>query len=120
MNTQKEVVAAKQHELRQAAPAVDVEQDDSCYIVRAVVPGAVKDSAEIHLKDGVIEFEVKADWTQAGEYRQREFAPVVYKRRFKLGNDIDQDSIRASMDNGVLVITLPRRESAKPRRIELE
>jgi HSP20 family protein len=120
MNSQKEVVAARQKELATAAPAVDIEQYEEYYRVRAAVPGAVREDVGIQVIDDAIEIEVRADWDEAGSYSRREFAPVQYKRRFKLGNDIDRDAISASLNDGILNITLPRKESARPRQINVE
>jgi len=50
----------------------------------------------------------------------QEFSPANYYRQFKLTEHIDADKSQAELKNGVLTLTIPKAESAKPRKIEIK
>lgn len=120
MDNKKQVISKDtEKELRRVRPAVDIEEYEDTYTVKASVPGATKESVTLTSKDNELVIEARADFTELGEYRHKEFEPVHYTRAFRLGKDIDQEKIEATVNDGILSITLPRKEAAKARQIQV-
>jgi HSP20 family protein len=100
---------------------MDLYRDGDHYVLTADLPGVDPGSVDIDV-DGQL-LTIRAERTlAAGEgvkwiTREREAASFV--RQLNLGQGIDTDRISASYDNGVLSVTIPVSEKAKPRRIEV-
>jgi HSP20 family protein len=102
-------------------PAVDIWESDDELVLLADVPGAGKDDVEIDLHDDVltIDARVSPDDYEGLRPLYSEYNVGNYYRRFSLGETIDQGKISAEMEEGVLRVTLPKREKAKPRKIKV-
>lgn len=102
-------------------PAVDIFENEDSLTLVADMPGVPADAIEIDLRDPLITLSGQARpvdkrWRQLyGEYRIGN-----YWRQFRLGQQIDQSKITAQVTDGVLTLTLPKAESALPRRIEVQ
>lgn len=100
-------------------PAVDIVEDDHGITLRADLPGVSKDSLSIGV-DGdnlTIEGTVSLGESQRMQPVYAEIRVAHYKRTFVLSRDLDATKIDASIKNGVLTLTVPKSEQAKPRRI---
>lgn len=101
-------------------PAVDIYEDDAAITVTADLPGVRQDQLEIDLREGVL---TVTGHVAPPESRlrpvYREYGVGGYTRRFTLGDKIDQQSISAKLQNGVLELRLPKAERLKPRKIEV-
>ena len=101
---------------------VDIHEDDNHLYVDAELPGFKKEDVDITLEDGVLsiaaEREVKADDDEKTRHlSERRF--TKFSRRFTLPIAVDETNVSASLKDGVLHLTLPKREEVKARRIEL-
>jgi HSP20 family protein len=85
------------------------------------MPGIDKNNIELKTEDNNLTVIGKADLVGKTEakYILREKRVGNYVRKFKLGESIDQDKIEAKLENGQLLLTLPKKESVKPRSIEI-
>jgi HSP20 family protein len=106
---------------RYFVPDVDIAENDDLLRVWADMPGVTEKDVEIVLKDNVLTIIGRVD---ASIYQ---LAPVYteynvgnYYRQFALNEHIDDSRIKARMRNGVLEVELPKREQAKPRKIEVQ
>jgi HSP20 family molecular chaperone IbpA len=83
------------------------------------VPGVRKDDVEINLDQDVLTISGRVALDDYNGLRPvySEFNVGNFFRRFSLGETIDQAAITADMDEGVLTVTLPKREQAQPRKI---
>jgi HSP20 family protein len=103
---------------RQGAFPVDLYQDKDAFTVRAELPGFRKEDLGLDLADGVLTItatqkpEAKADEKAAPENR--------VTRAITLPENVDVAKIAAAYENGVLTVTLPKREEAKPRQVTIE
>lgn len=100
-------------------PDVDIFESEAAITLLADMPGVAADSVNINLEDGVLTItgDVKP-WENAGETDVLvEFEIGKYYRQFTLSEMIAQDRIEAKLENGVLRLTLPKAEKAKPRKI---
>ena len=102
-------------------PAVNIVETDDAYELELLAPGRERDNFNIALNDGILEIsyttEASADaQAEAGSVRRREFELADFTRSFTLdGTVIDDEDINATYLNGVLRLTLPKREEAKPK-----
>jgi HSP20 family protein len=104
-----------------AAPEVNIYETTDGYVLQAEMPGVTKDGLEITLEDNTLTFVGKRlDETVQGQVLYRESRGVNYRRVFELDPAIDTGKITAEMRQGVLTLTLPKAERAKPRKIEIK
>ncbi|WP_404423974.1 Hsp20/alpha crystallin family protein [Nibricoccus sp. IMCC34717] len=91
----------------------EIDADENNYFVRLVLPGVKRDQLTLEWLDGAIEVTVK------GKPANKDEAAPEYRRTLSVPTDVQADKIRADLADGILTLTLPKAESAKPRRIEL-
>ena len=104
-------------------PAVDVYQDEDKYTVKAELPGMTKEDISVWLHDGTLilagerKREVQPD--QGGAHRvERAFGR--FERSVSLPDEVQADKVKADYREGILTVTLPKAEEAKPKRIEVK
>ncbi len=109
---------------------VDVREDDGHVYIHADLPGLSKDDIEITLEEGVLtirgERKQEAEHKE-GDYHLHERRHGKFERSFTLpttvdegvSNIIDTAKIDANLTDGVLTVTLDKKEEVKPRRIEV-
>jgi HSP20 family protein len=102
-------------------PAVDIWESDEELVLLADVPGVSNDDVEIDLHDDVLTIDARVSPNDYEGLRPlySEYNVGNYHRRFNLGETIDQSKISAALEEGVLKVTLPKREKAKPRKIKV-
>ncbi|WP_276250770.1 Hsp20/alpha crystallin family protein [Haloarcula rara] len=94
-------------------PRIDMAEDDEQYTVVADMPGFGKDDIQVYVTDNTlaIEAEQREEMvTEEANYIQQERAHQSLSRRITLPSDADTENIAASMDDGVLTITVARVE----------
>jgi HSP20 family protein len=106
-------------------PRVDVEQRGDSIVVRADLPGVRKEDIQLDLTDEglTISGERREEHEEGGEdqgYRAIERSYGSFYRTIPLGQKVKTEQLKARMRDGVLHITIPLDESARPRRIEIE
>ncbi len=104
-------------------PAVDVLEEKNNIIVRAELPGMKKEDIEISLHEGVLSLtgerkEQAEDTDQNQVYRSERFYGRFH-RTITLPKPVAADKVKANYKDGLLTITLPKTEEAKPRQIEV-
>lgn len=92
--------------MRLVTPDVDVYQNDAGYLVIADVPGATKEGLEVKVEDRQLTL-------------QGPLGAAQFRREWQLPRDVDAEGIEAELMHGVLTLTLPKLEAARPRRIEI-
>ena len=105
---------------RYAVPAVDIYEDEDKLVVMADLPGVTKDSLSVQVEQGILTLEGRVDRPHLPNVLRREFVLVPFFRQFRITEAIDTEKIRATMQNGVLCLELPKAEQVKPRRIPVE
>jgi HSP20 family protein len=105
-------------------PAVDIfENDNHDLVLKAELPGMGREDIEVSVENSTLvlkgakkfEAEVKDD-----QYRRIERSYGTFHRSFNLPNTVDAARVSAEFKNGVLTVTLPFREDARPRTINVE
>lgn len=103
--------------------ALDVMENPENYVVKASVPGINPEDIEITLDNNMLTIrgESKADTERKeGEYHLRERRYGSFYRSVTLPANVKADQIEAVNENGVLTLTLPKAEEAKPKKIEVK
>ena len=99
-------------------PLVDIHENDNGLVVTADMPGVTRDSLDIGIEDGILT--IKARTSEASsEVVFRDAGHTGYHRRFQLPDNLDLDKVEAALKDGVLTLTLPKSEAAKPRKIDV-
>ena len=105
-------------------PAVDIfETEKHDLVLRAEVPGMSREDIEVTVENGTIVLKGEKKFDEAVKeenYRRIERAYGAFHRSFTLPNTVDTTKVTADYKNGVLTVTLPFREEARPRTINVE
>jgi len=104
-------------------PAVDVTEDDKEFLVQADLPGVDPKDVAIDLKEDVLTIQGsrKSEKDESREgCRHVERSYGSFCRSFTLPTSVSSDKVEAEYKDGVLRIHLPKREEAKPRKIEVK
>ncbi|HVS70270.1 MAG TPA: Hsp20/alpha crystallin family protein [Phycisphaerae bacterium] len=108
--------------------AVDVHEDSDHFYVEAELPGFNPNEVDITLEDGVLTIrgerssETKPEDKEKKDGRQPlhvERRWSRFERSFTLPTAVNENSVRATMDGGILTVTLDKREEVKPRKIQI-
>jgi len=104
-------------------PSVDVYEDKNSLVLEADLPGMKPGDFELNIENNVLtlrgerKFEKKSD---EGNYHRIERSYGQFTRSFTLPTTVAVDQVNAEFHDGVLRVTLPRREEAKPRQIQVQ
>jgi HSP20 family protein len=104
-------------------PALDLYQDADNFTVKAEIPGLKKEDIKLSLQDGVLTLSgerrnEKAHDEKGGLRNERFFGR--FERSINLPMQVDGTRVAAAYEDGVLTVTLPKAEAAKPRQIEIQ
>jgi HSP20 family protein len=110
-------------EAGQWAPAVDIVEEADKILLRADLPGVDQNVIELRVDDNVLTLKgdrpLPADLKPETVHRS-ERPHGTFLRSFSLPGNIDQGGIRAAQKNGVLEVTLPKKQEAKARAIRVD
>ena len=103
-------------------PAVDIVEDKEGIVLRADLPGVSKENLAIGVEGDnlTIEGTVALGETPQLQAVYAEVRVAQYQRTFVLSRDLDTEKIDAALANGVLTLRIPKREQARPRRVEVK
>lgn len=104
-------------------PAVDIAEHENEYIVKVELPGIAKDDVKITLESNILiirgekkhEKEIKEE-----DYHRIERSFGSFQRSFTLPTTVKSDKIDAAYKDGILTVSLPKAEEAKPKQIEVK
>jgi len=104
-------------------PPVDISENENELVVKADVPDVKFEDIQVNLENdtltlkGVRKFEKASD---KGGYHRIERSYGSFERSFTVPNTVDAEHVKADYKNGALTVTLPKKETAKPRKINVE
>lgn len=104
-------------------PTVDVYEDQNGIVLEADLPGVKAGEFELAIENNVLtlkgerKFEKK---TEDGNYHRVERSYGSFTRSFTLPSTVDVNNVGADFKDGILKVTLPRREETKPRQIQVQ
>ena len=104
---------------RTYVPDVDIYETQDSLWLWVDMPGVEESALEVRVADNVLSIEGRVGLQEYDNLNPvyTEYNVGNYSRRFTLSNEIEVDQIKARMTNGVLELTLPKAERAKPKRI---
>ena len=110
------VQTAKTSQRDLQTPAVNVTENDDGFIIDLAVPGHTKKDITISVDSEILTVKSnKVVETNGVDYRLREFDYAGFEKRFVLPETIDQSKVDANFTNGILKISLDKKEEAKPQ-----
>lgn len=97
------------------SPRANVLETDDSYRIELATPGLSKKDFQLKIDKNKLTIKVEKEATTAeGEtFKRKEFDYHHFNKSFNLSDKIDQTSIKAAYKNGVLIVTLPKKEEAK-------
>lgn len=103
-------------------PALDIEEDDKEYLIKADLPAMKREDVKVGIVDGIltVEGERKQEKEEKGKRFhcvERSFGKFV--RRISVPGDVDQQKISATFADGVLQVHMAKSEVAKPKSIDI-
>jgi HSP20 family protein len=126
---QLQVQKKREHETREETtiparvflPTADIYETQGALTVILEMPGVEKDNVSVRVEDGLLHVDGRLDLTkyQGLQPLYTEYNVGHYSRSFQLSSKIDQGKIEAALKDGVLSLTLPKVEEAKPRTINV-
>ena len=114
--------ARQQEQQRYVVPPVDVFENESSITLLADLPGVPRDQLHVRV-DGetlVLEATAVAGGPEDMELVYGEAQCPAYRRQFTLSRELDTGRIEAQLRDGVLRLTIPKAEEARPRRIQVQ
>jgi len=104
-------------------PSVDISENENAFVLKAELPGVNREDINIDINHktltlkGEKKFEEK---TEKENYVRVERSYGSFSRTFALSDKVDTENVKASYKDGVLEVTLPKKEEAKPKEIKVE
>lgn len=105
------------------APAVDILETEDSLVIKADLPEVKLENIDIRVEDGnlTLRGERKLEKVENEKgYHRIERSYGSFSRTFTLPDTIHSENVKASFKDGVLTVTLPKKEMAKPRQIKVE
>lgn len=112
-------------EFNSTLPSVNVKETEDYFNVEMAVPGMVKEDFKVELNNSYLTISAeKKSETENKEvkkehYTRREFSYCNFSRTFSLPDVVENDKIEAKYENGILSVSIPKREEAKPKPVRL-
>lgn len=116
VRTQEELRAPEGH----IAPPVDIFETPEGLVVVADLPGVRQNGLDVRVEDDTLTIHGRPDIENLGTERYREYTLKEFYRQFELTDAVNQSGITANLQHGVLTLTLPKAEKAKPRRVAVQ
>ena len=105
---------------RYITPPVDIYETADGLLVKADLPGVAREGLDVRVENSLLTIRGKAAHAAPGDPVYQEYGLVNFFRQFELNERVDQSKISAELKHGVLTLTLPKAEEAKPRQIDVK
>jgi HSP20 family protein len=109
----------KSFSFRGGLPAVNVKDSNNSYELEVVAPGFKKEDFKLNLDNNVLTISAEIEETKEDHdgYRRKEFLRSSFQRSFQLSeNEVDFEKIDAKYEDGILKISIPKRDEAKNKQ----
>lgn len=105
------------------APPVDILETENALVLKADLPGVDLNNIDIQIEQGTLTLKGERQFerpSENGGYHRLERSYGEFSRYFSVPDTVDSDQVKAEYKNGVLTVTLPKKEVAKPKAIRVE
>jgi HSP20 family protein len=106
-------------EERYITPPVDIFETKDGLTVVADLPGVDRSKLDIRVADGLLTIQGRTSHIAPGTPIEGEYRLLNFFRQFELPDEVDAEKIGAELKHGVLTLQLPKKEKAKPRKVEV-
>lgn len=99
-------------------PSVNISEDENQFALQLAAPGLSKEDFELEVKDDQLSIKVHKEEDKSDEattYMRREWSYHSFSRKFHLPNTVDRNAISGSYQDGILLVTLAKKEEAKTK-----
>lgn len=119
--TQNTAVTEKIRNVKTFVPRVDIYETKEAIFLIADMPGVDEKTVDVELEKNILTISGRVENGKVKDYNLvfSEYEVGDYEREFTLSDEIDRDKIKATVRQGVLRLELPRAETVKPRKIEI-
>jgi len=104
------------------APLIDIYETNDDYFLVANMPGVAKEDVKVKIEEGDLVIMGRTNFL--GEFQRKYLVKEIdssnYYRKFKLSDSVDENKIDAKLENGKLLVHLPKVERVKPKTIEIK
>jgi HSP20 family protein len=105
------------------SPAVDIVESENELVLKADLPAVNPEAVEIQIENGTLTLQGERKFEQEKNgrgYHRIERSYGSFKRAFSLPETVDADQVKADYKAGVLTVTLPKKEVAKPKSVKVQ
>jgi HSP20 family protein len=105
------------------SPSVDIFENKDQLVIEAELPGMKPENVDVSIENNVLTIHGERKFEKKDEgdnFHRVERAYGTFTRSFTLPPTVSSENVNAAFENGVLKLTLAKREEAKPRRIEIQ
>ena len=105
---------------RVSRPLANIVEHESDFIIQLATPGFKRENLGLNVKNGVLEITGRIDQSDdVSNYARKEFEAQPFTKRFRLHEAVDANKVSAQYSDGVLSVTLPKREEERKREISI-
>jgi HSP20 family protein len=104
-------------------PAVDIRETDHELVVTSDVPGIKFEDIDVRVENGTLTLKGERKFEKNGDeggWHRVERSYGTFERVFTLPDTVNPEGVKADYKNGVLTVTLPKKETAKPRQVKVQ
>ena len=104
------------------SPSVDVSETPDNFTVRAELPGMQREDIDLEVENNVLVIRGERKFEKQSDGENFHFTERSYGsffRSFTLPKNVDSEAIKAEYKDGILTVTLPKREEVKPKKVEI-
>lgn len=108
---------------RERTLGINIREEDDAYVLSALVPGLKAEELNIQVLEDVLRIEgeyKQSSPADEADYLVRELPGGSFTRTLRLPSVIDAEQVEAKIADGVLTLTLPKAESARPKKISVQ
>lgn len=101
--------------------SVNLWETEDAYVAAFMMPGLDEQSinATVHQDTLLVEGDLRMQVPEGAKAIWQEFGPARFRRSLRLGSAVDASRVEAAYKNGLLLVTMPKAEHAKPRQIQV-
>ena len=107
-------------ENRDQTLGINVREEQEAYVLSALVPGIKSEELNIQVLDDVVRIQAEYKADENDGYLVHELPSGSFTRTLRLPAPIEAEHVEADITNGVLTLTLPKAESARPKQIKIK